>query len=181
MSEHLASRGSSTVTEKNKLFLLFRIGDERYALEAVEIAEVLPRLQLKAIAHAPRWVAGVFVHRAVMIPVIDLAALTFGESAQVRTSTRLVLVHYRVSAEKPAQLLGLIIEQATDTLRCPPSEFKEYGLDNDKFAPYLGPVREDASGLVQWVRVQDLLTEPVRDLLFPTPPALIELLEEGHE
>jgi chemotaxis-related protein WspB len=92
-----------------------------------------------------------------------------------------VLVHYRVSAEKPAQLLGLIIEQATDTLRCPPSEFKEYGLDNDKFAPYLGPVREDASGLVQWVRVQDLLTEPVRDLLFPTPPALIELLEEGHE
>jgi len=181
MSEHSASRGNLTLTEKNKLFLLFRIGDERYALEAVEIAEVLPRLQLKAIAHAPRWVAGVFVHRAVMIPVIDLAALTFGESAQVRTSTRLVLVHYRVSAEKPAQLLGLIIEQATDTLRCKPSEFKEYGLDNDKFAPYLGPVREDASGLVQWVRVQDLLTEPVRDLLFPTPPALIELLEEGHE
>ena len=181
MSEHSASRGSSTLTEKNKLFLLFRIGDERYALEAVEIAEVLPRLQLKAIAHAPRWVAGVFVHRAVMIPVIDLAALTFGESAQVRTSTRLVLVHYRGSAEKPAQLLGLIIEQATDTLRCLPSEFKEYGLDNDKFAPYLGPVREDASGLVQWVRVQDLLTESVRDLLFPTPPALIELLEEGHE
>jgi len=181
MSEHLASRGSSSVAEQHKLFLLFRIGDERYALEAVEIAEVLPRLQLKAIAHAPRWVAGVFVHRGVMIPVIDLAALTFGESAQVRTSTRLVLAHYRVSADRPSQLLGLIIEQATDTLRCAPSEFKEYGLDNDAFAAYLGPIREDQSGLIQWVRVQDLLTDPVRELLFPVPPAKLELLEEGHE
>ena len=77
------------------------------------------------------------------------------------------------------QLLGLIIEQATDTLRCAPSEFKEYGLDNDAFAPYLGPVREDALGLVQWVRVQDLLTDPVRELLFPAQQLSLELLEDA--
>lgn len=65
-----------------------------------------------------------------MIPVIDLAALAFGQIAKSRTSTRLVLVHYRVDAGQPKRLLGLIIEQATDMLRCAPDEFKDYGTDN---------------------------------------------------
>jgi chemotaxis-related protein WspB len=175
MIEHSAKRGSH-VQAQDKLFLLFRIGDERYALEAVEIAEVLPRLQLKPIAQAPHWVAGVFAHRGAVVPVIDLSALTFGHEAKARTSTRLVLVHYRPDAERPAQRLGLILEQATDTLRCAPSEFKDYGLDNRE-APYLGPVREDEHGLLQWIRVQDLLSDPVRELLYPAEPLSIELFE----
>jgi chemotaxis-related protein WspB len=175
MIEHSAKR-SATLVPKNKLFLLFRIGTERYALEATEVAEVLPRLLLKPIAHAPHWVAGVFAHRGVVVPVIDLSALTFGKVAQARTSTRLVLVHYRASADRAPQWLGLILEQATDTLRCAPSEFKEYGLNN-RAAPYLGPVREDELGLLQWIRVQDLLNDSVRELLFPEKPLSLETFE----
>jgi chemotaxis-related protein WspB len=159
------------------LFLVFRIGSERYALQATEVVEVLPRLPLKPIAHAPHWVAGVFAYRGAVVPVIDLSALTFGTTAQARTSTRLVLVHYRPNEYEPAKSLGLILEQATDTLRCNPAEFQPYGLDNRQ-APYLGPVREDAQGLLQWVRVADLLDEPVRGLLFPTPPLDPTLLED---
>lgn len=152
--------------QTNRLFLLFRIGGERYALEAGDVAEVLPRLPLKPIAQAPAWVAGVFAHRGVMVPVIDVSAMTFGQPAPVRTSTRMVLVHYRRTADQPGHLLGLILEQATDTLRCDPQDFQPYGLDN-RDAPYLGPVREDEQGLVQWLRVDDLLAPSVRALLFP--------------
>jgi chemotaxis-related protein WspB len=166
MSDQSARRGNAPVMPKYKLFLLFRIGAERYALEAAEIAEVLPRLNLKAIAHAPQWVAGMLAHRGQVIPVIDLAALAFGHEARSRTSTRLVLVHYRAQAGQPTQLLGLIIEQATDTLRCLPEEFKAYGLDNPD-AAWLGPVREDPAGLVQWIKVHDLLNDQVRELLYP--------------
>ncbi len=162
----------------NKLFLLFRIGEERYALEAIEISEILPRVKLKAIAHVPQWVAGIFAHRGEIVPVIDISALSSGQAAPARTSTRMVLVHYRHDAEHPAQLLGLILEQATETLRCPVSEFKEYGLEN-RLAPYLGPVREDEQGLLQWIHVQELLTEPVRELLYPIPPLDLELLEDA--
>ncbi|WP_341959642.1 chemotaxis protein CheW [Pseudomonas sp. RC10] len=175
MIEHSAKRSAGVVT-KNKLFLLFRIGTERYALEATEVAEVLPRLILKPIAQTPHWVAGVFAHRGVVVPVIDMSALTFGEPAPSRTSTRLVLVHYRPDAERNPQWLGLILEQATDTLRCAADEFKEYGLDNRQ-APYLGPVREDALGLLQWIRVQDLLDDSVRALLFPAQPLSLEPFE----
>jgi chemotaxis-related protein WspB len=165
MNELSPRRGTLTVSQ-SKLFLVFRIGAERFALQATEVAEVLPRLALKPIAQAPHWVAGVFAHRGVLVPVIDVSALTFGQPAAARTSTRLVLVHYRVDAQRPDLLLGLILEQATDTLRCNPGDFHPYGLDNRQ-APYLGPVREDEQGLMQWIQVTDLLPEDVRALLFP--------------
>ena len=161
----LAGKRGAVVAVKKVLFLAFHVGSERYALKATEVAEVLPRLPLKPIAHAPGWVAGIFAHRGVMVPVIDLSALTFGTAAQARTSTRLVLVNYQPQPWVEARWLGLILEQATDTLRCDPAEFQPYGLDNPQ-APYLGPVREDAQGLMQWIGVNDLLTDDVRALLF---------------
>ena len=59
----------------------------------------------------------------------------------------------------------LVLEQANEMLRCNPADFQLYGLDNRE-APYLGPVRKDAQGLLQWIRVNDLLTPAVRGLLF---------------
>ncbi|WP_426217037.1 chemotaxis protein CheW [Pseudomonas sp. DWRC2-2] len=164
MSDLAAKRGAVSAAKK-ALFLVFHIGNERYALKATEVAEVLPRLPLKPIAHAPLWVAGIFAHRGALVPVIDLSALTFGTAAQARTSTRLVLVNYQPEPWIEARWLGLILEQATDTLRCDPAEFQPYGLDNRQ-APYLGPVREDALGLMQWIGVNDLLTDEVRAVLF---------------
>ena len=164
MSDLAAKRGAVPAAKK-ALFLVFHIGSERYALKATEVAEVLPRLPLKPIAHAPSWVAGIFAHRGALVPVIDLSALTFGTAAQARTSTRLVLVNYQPQPWVEARWLGLILEQATDTLRCGLEEFQPYGLDNRE-APYLGLVREDALGLMQWIGVNELLTEPVRALLF---------------
>jgi chemotaxis-related protein WspB len=173
----LAAKRSVLKPALHALFLVFRIGSERFALQATEVVEVLGRLPLKPIPRAPHWVAGVFAYRGAVVPVIDLSALTFGEPAQARTSTRLVLVNYRADASAEAHLLGLILEQATDTLRCNPTEFQPYGLDNRQ-APYLGPVREDAQGLLQWVRVADLLDDQVRALLFPSPPLDLAQLEE---
>ena len=133
------------------------------------MAEVLPRLPLKPIAHAPLWVAGIFAHRGAMVPVIDLSALTFGEPAQARTSTRLVLVNYKPEPWLEARWLGLILEQATETLRCQPDEFQPYGVDTGE-APYLGPVRQDAQGLLQRIEVNDLLPDTVHALLYTQYP-----------
>ena len=105
-------------------------------------------------------------HRGVLVPVLDLCAMAFGRAALARTSTRIVLVEYRARQDREPVWLGLILEQATDTLRCEPSAFRDYGLDNGG-ARYLGPVYEGPRGLVQWVRVEALLPDEVRALLFP--------------
>lgn len=162
----LQPRRSTDAASQGRLFLVFRIGGERFALDTHEVVEVLPRLPLKPIAHTPSWVAGVLAHRGALVPVIDVGALSFGKPAPLRTSTRLVLVHYCVAHAHAPQLLGLILEQASDTLRCHPDDFRPYGVDNRQ-ARYLGPVREDEQGLMQLIRVQALLSEHARALLFP--------------
>ena len=162
MSELVTKQAGAKVSSR-RLFLVFFIDNERYALAATDVVEVLPRLPLKTIAHAPAWVAGVFAHREHMVPVIDISAMTYGSPAVARTSTRLVLVNYR------GQVLGLMLEQASDTLRCNPADFQPYGLDN-RDAPYLGPVRSDQHGLVQWISIDELLSPAVSALIFAAHP-----------
>lgn len=157
----LHTHAAAAASAKGKLYLLFRLNDQRFALDVRQVVEVLPRLPLKPIAQAPAWVAGIVAHRGVLVPVVDLSALSFGLPATARTSTRLVLVRYRGEHQ-----LGLILEQATETLRCLAEEFQPYGLDNPE-ARYLGPVRQDANGLLQRIEVDDLLSDTVRELLFP--------------
>ncbi|WP_406821090.1 chemotaxis protein CheW [Pseudomonas sp. KnCO4] len=149
---------------KGVLYLQFRIQEQRFALSVHEVIEVLPRQPLKPIAQAPGWVAGVLAHRGQLVPVVDLAALSFGQPAAQRTSTRLVLVHYRGDLQ-----LGLVLEQATETLRCHPDEFQPYGVDRGE-APYLGPVRQDEQGLLQRIEVNELLPDVVHQLLYPGEP-----------
>ncbi len=149
---------------KGVLYLQFRIQEQRFALSVHEVIEVLPRQPLKPIAQAPGWVAGVLAHRGQLVPVVDLAVLSFGQPAAQRTSTRLVLVHYRGDLQ-----LGLVLEQATETLRCHPDEFQPYGVDRGE-APYLGPVRQDEQGLLQRIEVNELLPDVVHQLLYPGEP-----------
>ena len=146
------------------LLLVFQLGGDRYALEAAQVAEVLPLVGLKQIPQAPAGIAGVFNYRGAPVPVIDLSLLTLGKPARQRLNTRIVLVHYP-GDDGATHLLGLIAERATETLRRERAAFETTGVVNDA-APYLGPVTTDARGLVQWIEAKQLLPTSVRDLLF---------------
>ncbi|WDD92957.1 chemotaxis protein CheW [Burkholderia sp. FERM BP-3421] len=153
------------------LFLLFELNGDRYALDAGEIAEVLPLAATKAIPGAPDWVSGILMHRGVPVPVIDVARLALGRPAQALRSTRLVLVRHRGSGEPgDARLLGLIVERATQTARIERDAFHDPGIATPH-ARWLGPVASDADGVVQWVAVRHLLDGPARALLFDEPAA----------
>ncbi|RFQ34246.1 chemotaxis protein CheW [Pseudomonas sp. ATCC 13867] len=157
-----ASRSDAAMA--GRLYLQFRLGADRYALDVHDVIEVLPLPALKRLPEAPAWVAGLYAHRGELLPVLDLSQLAFGHSAPRRTSTRLVLVRYRVDAQAIEQHLGLILEQATHTLRRDPAAFRDYELDNGA-ARYLGPVLEDEQGLLQRVAVDQLLTDEARERL----------------
>jgi chemotaxis-related protein WspB len=151
------------------LFLLFQLGEDRYALDTGLVAKVLPLVAMTQIPQAPPGVAGLFNYGGVPVPVVDLSQLTMGRPAQRRLNTRIVLVHYPdgTGGTRP---LGLIAERVTETVRRDKTEFVASGVTCDR-APYLGPVATDASGLVQWIDVERLLPPSVRDVLFTPPPA----------
>ena len=146
------------------LFLLFKLDEDRYALEAEKVASVLPLVKAKKVPHAPAAIAGAFTHHGKAVPLVDLCRLTLERPARRQLSTRIVVVHYPVS-DGSMRKLGLIAEQVVETVRLAPEAFVSSGVSNKK-ASYLGPVASDADGLIQWVQIEQLLPESVRDLLF---------------
>ena len=146
------------------LFLVFNVGEDRYALNTAEIAEVLPMVHLKRIPHAPKGVAGVFDYRGSPVPAIDLSDLVAGEPADARLSTRLIVVEHRTKDNR-RHALGLIAERATDTIRRNPMDFAPSGVSNPD-SPYLGPVLSDPKGMIQWVDAGRLLPASLQEMLF---------------
>ena len=149
------------------LFILFTLDSERYVIDATQVERLMPltpQSPPKTIPGAPSWVAGVLDHDGAPLPLIDLPALALGRPAAQLMSTRVVLVRYPHAGT--VRLLGLLLEGATRTLRLDADAFRDAGIDLPH-ARYLGPVASEAGGLVQWIRVEHLLPDDVRALLFP--------------
>ena len=146
------------------IYLLFQIGSDRYAIEAARVAEVLPPVSLKTVPAAATGIAGVLDYHGTPVPVVDLRAMTLREPTRARLSSRLLLVRYGSDAAR-ARLLGLLAEQATETIRREPAEFQPAGV-SPADAPFLGPVTSDARGLIQRIEPDQLLTAEVRAQLW---------------
>ena len=155
------------------LFLLFQLGKDRYALEASRVVEVVPLLEMKQLPQAPKGVVGIFNYRGHPVPAVDLSALTLGQPARERFSTRIIIVNYPDDGGAN-RLLGLIAEHATETVRKDAKDFIDSGVRLDQ-APYLGPILMDHQSPIQWIYEQRLLPDPVRNVLFS------ETAVSGHD
>ena len=152
---------------RRTLFLRFRIGRDGYVLAASDIVRVLPLCPVKELPGTPAWVEGLISVGARAIPVIDVSALACGVPSPRLTSTRIALVRYafdgRTAATAP--LLGLMLEHATETLHLNANEFVPAAVQSE-CAPYLGPVCQTPSGMVQWLELPDVVPPSARALLF---------------
>jgi chemotaxis-related protein WspB len=149
------------------LFFLFRMGDDRYALDALQIAEVLPLVEAKKLPQAPAGVAGIIDYHGAPVPLIDLSELALGRPSQRRLGSRIILVHYP-DHTGTKRLLGLLAERATELMRRDPADFVDSGVGNSP-APYLGQVSTDARGMVQRINISQLIPPSLSDLLFKQP------------
>jgi chemotaxis-related protein WspB len=146
------------------LFLLFQVGQDRYALEASRVVEVVPYLEVKQLSHAPQGVAGIFNYRGRPVPAVDLCALALGRPAKALLSTRIIILNYPDDIGKN-HLLGLIAEHATSMLVKDARDFMDPGLKRG-VSPHLGPMLMDTSGPIQWVREERWLPQGVSPLVF---------------
>jgi chemotaxis-related protein WspB len=146
------------------LFLVFELDGDRYALDVNQLIEVLPLVNLKPLAKAPRGIAGLFDYRGLPIPAIDLSELIVERAALRRLSTRMLVVNYSGIGDTQ-HTLGLIAEKATTTMRLDVAHFNAVPVANDQ-TPYLGPVARDTRGLIQWLTIPELIPPTVRNLLF---------------
>jgi chemotaxis-related protein WspB len=152
------------------LFLQFRLGEDRYAMDTRHVAEVLPLVQISPMPRLPAAVAGVFNYHGSPVPAIDLSQMLLQRPAVRRFNTRIVLVHYP-DESGVLHLLGLIAERVSETAHRDPSQFTAGGVNGDD-ARHLGPVALDASGFLQWIEPRQLLPPALQELLFRPAPVL---------
>ncbi|MEP6670424.1 MAG: chemotaxis protein CheW [Chthoniobacter sp.] len=142
------------------LFIVFQLGQDRYALDARELVEILPLAQVKQLPQAPPGIAGMLDYHGVALPVIDLSELALARTAAHRISTRILIVEIA-----SGRRFALIAERANEMLHREVGDFAAAEVAVDA-APYLGPVTRDDRGIVQWITPQKLFSAAVLDALY---------------
>jgi chemotaxis-related protein WspB len=147
------------------LLLMLRVADDLYGIRAGRVAEVVPRVALRPLPHAPELLAGLFDYRGRVVPVVDLGLLMGRRAARDRLSTRIVVVDAAPEHAGARHLLGLVAEQVSDVKRFDDAQvvFPPMGLEQ---APYLGALVRADDGLAQVIEVDRVLTPALRAALF---------------
>lgn len=176
------------------LLVTFRAADNNYAIDVANIVEVVPRVDLRQLPHAPDFVAGLFDYRGTVVPVIDLSIRLGSDACRDRLSTRIILVntrpaspHLREKESDPAarirdrapqrvgtaaqdqdlRLLGLIAEQVSDVRSVKPEQVISATMQLPQ-APYLGAIVEIDHEMIQLIAADKILDKPLQNALFGT-------------
>jgi len=140
------------------LMLLFYVGENLYALDCSQVVEVIPRVSLRKVHHAPQYISGLFKYRGAIVPVIDLCHLIQGQPSRAYLSTRIIMVDY-FAKDNTKRCLGLMAERVTETLNKPDNQLMDAEMQLDESPPYLGEMIMDDKGMIQRIRLEYLLTE----------------------
>jgi chemotaxis-related protein WspB len=153
------------------LLLVFRVAGETYAVEARRVVEVVPRVELRGLPHAPEALAGLFVYRGEMVPVFDLGVLLDDGPSRPLLSTRIILVDARPPSGVPAATrVGLIAEHVSEVCRVGDDRATSLPASFDP-NPYIGPIISTPSGLIPLVAVDRFAAGPLRVDVIGSGPA----------
>jgi chemotaxis-related protein WspB len=150
------------------LLVLFRSGENLYAIEARRVVEVVPRVAVRTVPRAPDDLTGLMSYRGRVVPVIDFGVLTGGAPARRTLGSRVIVAC--VGDASDGRRVGLLAE---DVSRVRETDATRRVVDHSDLeaAPYLGAVYLLDEGLVQVVDVGKLLSGRPDAALFGEPAA----------
>lgn len=134
------------------LKLLFHIGREQYVTECKYVIEVIPRVALSPIAHAPHFVAGILNYRGNLVPIVDFCYLIAKTYAKKRLSSRIVLVG---DPAQNIQTFGFVAEKVSNTINQENSDFVDYRVYIEGL-PFISKISEDPKGILYELNIPNL-------------------------
>ena len=97
-------------------FLTFRLGDEEYAIDILQVREIRAREAVTAIAGSPAFVRGVINLRGTIVPIFDLR-VKLGMGDPIDNAVTIITARF-------GRLLGLVVDAVTDVARIAASEIR---------------------------------------------------------
>ena len=141
--------------EKELQVVGFRIGEETFGVRIGSVREIVRVPEITSVPNAQDTIEGVINLRGKIIPVIDLRK-RFGQSAiQPDKKNRILVV------ELDSQLVGLIVNSASEVLKIPPSEIESPGaVFADGESSYVTGVGKLKGRLIILLDITKLLHRP---------------------
>jgi len=143
------------------LVLTFRVDQIVYAVPVRQVIEVVPRVELRQVPHAPECFLGLLHYRGAAIPVIDLSLLMGRSACLDRLDTRILLVHSSRAGNLDDRL-GLLAEQVNELVEVDDARMAMSAVFRLN-APYLGEVYETKTGLLQLIDPGQIALATVTD------------------
>lgn len=165
------------------LILTFTAAANRYAVDVTRVVEVVPKVELRKIPHAPAFLAGLLRYRGKVVLVLDLGLLLGVTPCQDWLSTRIILVndapggHHNRSQGRDAAhdetaesrrsrkpdpaLLGLVAEHVSDLTYSQPEQIIPAPVSLPQ-TPYLGAMIQTDQGIVQLIVVEHVRAASLR-------------------
>jgi len=104
--------------EEMTQLVVFRLGEEEFGVEILEVQEIILLSPITRVPRAPEFVEGVINLRGEIIPVVDLRK-RFGLSAdELKDEARIVVVDVNEN------LVGMIVDEVTQPLSLPTSQIQ---------------------------------------------------------
>ena len=137
------------------LALIFQVGPDKVAVDVRRIREVVPRVRLSTVSGGPSWIAGVFVYRGRVVPVVDLYRLTGSGECPPHLSSRIILLPYPPNV--PESLVGLLATQVAEIREVQPELVQP--IPGQPGRPSLGPALPDGCGILRLLDPNWLLSQ----------------------
>ncbi len=99
--------------KKETQLVVFRIGDEEFGVEIVQVREIVRLFEITRMPKAPVYIEGVVNLRGQIIAVIDLAK-RLGVSAKPRGQNSRIMI-----VEMGQNTIGMIVDSVVEVLRLP--------------------------------------------------------------
>lgn len=138
--------------------LIFKVSEELYGLDFLEIVEVIPLVKFRPVPHVPASVAGIFKYRGSIVPSIDLSILFAGEPSKNMFSTRIIII------KNDGRYIGLIAENVTESIACKEDDLIEPGII-PQGAKYLGKMLKIGDSFVQKIVPSKLFPDELIEIL----------------
>lgn len=113
MAEPTAAPGSAPGDGDQIELLGFMLSDEQYALDILEIKEIVRLHAITMVPRSPPWLKGIVTLRGVIVPIFDLRSRLGLAQIDYGPETRIVIVY------RGDEYAGLIVDSITQVMRLP--------------------------------------------------------------
>lgn len=105
--------GFAPAGEAQVELLGFMLSDEEYALDILEIKEIVRLHAITPVPRSPAWLKGIVTLRGLVVPIFDLRSRLGLAQIEHGPDTRIIVVY------RGEELAGLIVDSITQVMRLP--------------------------------------------------------------